>query len=630
MAKTKTFEITKDFGDKTLKKVFVKDDTLQDASLSLRERIISALAGSQTVCIVAESALGDELIQLLRDTRAKNGIRIYIIVKDIQAAAFESLRGNCIVREVRHISGNYMICGTTTAFFFNSKLEGYEFNDAATVGKLHDIFIYEFWNNAEQEFVNTREPAAERTFDVAPAIGNDTVIIDRSALENRPYDSIVNNADAFTAQGRIGEFLKLSAKQDASFYLDKKACEAEKDWLMKSDGRNVIYTDGSIIPLCKSSGGWYAVNNRFDKEADNTGNFFAVKMEKEPVFTNSYTLKDSFSYRDAVGKSMLQAKDFIPIAIAASESEERSISFDYKRFKKILKMSDGEREAEFDKIHLLVSDKLAASVNFTVTMTVKKLSKGAVLAPVYKEYEDFIKRQKDAIDSCKKATADCERNIQDYTAKLQEISASLEKFGKKKTENDKHEQDLKGIEDNLNKVNNNLKLIEVAKVKLRKLTTQQDKPDEEEIKKLQGCVAKEAEMKNLLSKFESRQNELNKAIAEFKRHAGDGVRLESQKDEMQKKLDNEVSRQASMKDLIRQMETLSAEPQTVKECSAISAVLKDFNFQVPAFDKPKYGTLYKVKSGYEYELSAEANSDAAEVEMKAAGLENVEFVEISG
>lgn len=45
-----------------------------------------------------------------------------------------------------------------------------------------------------------------------------------------------------------------------------------------------------------------------------------------------------------------------------------------------------------------------------------------------------------------------------------------------------------------------------------------------------------------------------------------------------------------------------------------------------AFDEPKYGTLYEVKSTYEYELSLNDYSDEAEKEIPSAGITDVEFM----
>ena len=70
--------------------------------------------------------------------------------------------------------------------------------------------------------------------------------------------------------------------------------------------------------------------------------------------------------------------------------------------------------------------------------------------------------------------------------------------------------------------------------------------------------------------------------------------------------------------------------ETVVECEAIKSQLPDdFNLKVPSFDKPRYGTLYKIQNDYEYEVNSDDHFDEAEEEMREAGLENVHFVSIS-
>ena len=77
MEKTKIFTITKDFCSKTLSKVFVKESGDEIASISLKEKIASSLQVAKTVCFAAETALSDELMQLLINIRSQTGLRIY-------------------------------------------------------------------------------------------------------------------------------------------------------------------------------------------------------------------------------------------------------------------------------------------------------------------------------------------------------------------------------------------------------------------------------------------------------------------------------------------------------------------------------------------------------------------------
>ena len=557
MAKTKTFEITKDFGDKTLEKVFVKDsEQVVSIQLSLSEGIKTALSKSKSVCVVAESALSDELLSQLASARKASGLNIYIITKNIQHDAFQMLKNNCIVREVSDICGNYLICDCETAFFFDSQLQGYAVCEKATVSRLHDMFVYEFWNNAIKEFVSEVKPVAERTFDVAPVLGNESLVIDRSAQENHPYEELLHEAEAFAVQSNVTDFLKNSVGKDAVLYLDKRACESSKDWILKTDGRKIVCTESSVLPLCKSGGNWYILNSKFNKDFDDTGKLFAVRMKDIPVFAGTHTLKDTFTYREAVGRTMFAAKDFSAVSISATDTEERIVSYDYKQFKEIVKMAESEREASFDKIHILLSEKLSASVTFNVTMTVKQLSKGAVIAPIYAEYENFIKQRDNAMRSIENDISSCQSNIKKYESDLQKIADDIALFNGKVSENEKN-------------------------------------------------VQKKSELEESIKKLEQRQSETQENL----------FATQNRLDELER-----LQKSALM---------FTKEPDTVAECKDISTVLANFHLALPSFDKPKYGTLYKVKSSYEYELRSDDDTDVAEEEMKTAGIPDVEFVSAS-
>ena len=486
----KIFTITKDFGNKTLNKVFVKEEDAPQTTNTSLFKISSALNRCETVCVVAETAFSQELMKLLYKTRQESGIRIYGIVKNLQPSAFEQLKNNCIIREVLSISGNYLICGETLAFFFDENLEGYSVTNHETVKKLHDIFIYEFWNNAKREFVSGIKPVAEQTFDVAPVEGNETVLIYRSALETKPYQNCLENAECYAAQKNLTDWIKNKANENSfTTYIDKTILKNSKDWLSKISGGKIKYAEGPDIPLCRYNGAWYILNNNLSK-ADNTGKFFAVKMEKEPVFTNVYLFKNSITYREASGKDMFDL-DNSKVSVAKRNREDtRKVSYDYKKYRAIEDMNENDRKESFEKEKLLNSNKPAVEVTFDITMEVKKRTPGATPAPVYTEYEEFNKQR-------------------------------------------------------------NLAL---------------------------------------------------------------------------KKLDDSIPKYDA--------ESLPENPETVEDCRLVKETLAKFNnkLKLPSFDKPRYGTLYKVKNSWEYALKSASDLDAAEKEMnkeeiKKAGIKDVEFVE---
>lgn len=623
MAKSKTFTITKDFSSKTLEKVFVEqvsDKGIMEAP-SLREEIESALKQAETVCLVAETAFSGELMNLLYEMRQNHGLRIYILIKDVQqkASALELLKENCIVREVPHIRGNYLLCDKTAAFFFDGEMNGYAVKNEETVQKLHNLFIYNFWKESTKEFIREVSDVAYRTFDVAPVHADENVIIDRSALEESPYRKCLENADSFVTLGTFPKRLK-DTNSGSTLYLDKQAWESNKDVLLKEQNRTVILTDKLSIPMCKFEGNWYILNNNFDND-DNTGRFFSVKMECEPVFINTRKFYPTFTYGDAVGKTLFYAKNFENVEILSEDTEDRSVSYDHKRFKEIVRMEETEREKFFDKQRLLHSDKLVATVTFTVTMTVKKLSKGAKEAPVYEEYKSFIAEVETRRKETEQKKISVEKSQETDKNNLETVTQKLDAFQAKKQE---YERDCQKKEELEGKISELKEQIQQAK-------QESGGNGKGLLKKAKGeNFGVNNEFEKQLSELRGQEKVLEEKIKRFQKEKKTGKQLANERDVIQKKLTETEESLKKLADLMAAFDRLPKKPETVVECEAIKSQLPDdFNLKVPSFDKPRYGTLYKIQNDYEYEVNSDDDFDEAEEEMRKAGLENVHFVSIS-
>ncbi len=621
MARSKTFTITKDFSDKQLEEVFVREQDAGEGIMetpSLREEIGLALEQAKTVCLVAETALSDELMNRLYEVRQKSGLRIYVLTKDLQQKerALERLKDNCIVREVPHISGNYLLCDKTAAFFFDGEMNGYAVKNEEIVQKLHDFFIYQFWKESTQEFIQEVTDVAEQTFDVVPVNGDENVIIDRSALEAPPYRKCLENADSFVTPGNFPHQLK-HTKSSSTLYLDKDAWESAKDGLLKEQERTIILADGLSIPMCKSKESWYILNSNFDDD-DNVGRLFAVRMEGEPVFVNTRKFYPTFSYGQAVGKSLSFAKDFKDVEILGSDEEERSVSYDLKRFKEIVRMEEADREAFFDNLHLLLSDKLAAKVTFNVTMTVKKLSKGAKEASVYEEYKSFIAEVEERRKKTEQEKISVEESQKESEDKLKTVTQELEAFQAKEREYERDCQKKEGLEDKIN----------ALKEQIQQAKQESGGNGKGLLKKAEGesaGIAKELEKQ--LSELQDQKKGLEKKIKEFQKEKKAGEQLSNERDAIQKKLAETKGSLEKLANLMSAFDRLPEEPETVVECEEIKSKLPDaFNLKVPSFDKPRYGTLYKIRNDYEYQLNSDGDLEVAEKEMEVAGIEKVEFV----
>ena len=596
MEKTKTFTIEKDFGDKTLQKVFVKESESSDDSVLLYDTMVLEAKQSEIICIVAEDIPTSKLMQLLCEIRQKKGVRLYIITSRLISHSFDFLKDNCIVREVADISGNYLICDKSAAFFYNSDLKGYAVKNSETVSKLHDIFIYEFWNKAEREFIGETKSVAEKTFDVMPVIGNDRVHIN---------DKIINEATDFVAQDRVNDLIV-----SKNLYLNKKAIESLRDSNKNFSGKNIIYTDSSVIPLCKIRQSWYIIVGDINLSDDSSDKFFAVLMEKDPVFSNAYKLFDEYLYVEAVGKKIISLNDFTDIVIQQNSTEEKTVYADYKTLKKTVKMTDSDRESYFEKGNLFEWDKLSeknklsASVCFHIKMLVKHLTKGAVHAPIYQEYENFIKEYKNTINKISSFIDNLEKNVKECQEKDLDIKKLIERFKQK-------EEEITKIINNQKEINQKVKEISEQ---LEKAKKQRDK---KEIEK----TTKE------LQKYRESQKANAKKMEDFNKYKDDGKRLEQQLRDNNEKLQSCIGKKNKYISLLVSSKKISDDPQTVAECQQIKEIFSEFKFTLPSFDKPRYGTLYTTKGSYEYVLSNDDDIDNAEEEMKKAGLENVNFVD---
>ena len=637
MAKEKVFNITKDFSHKKLEKVFVLEqksdeytskDVCPRELCSLEHKIINTLGQSQVVYLVAETALSEKLIKILYTSRKESGIRIYIITKDLQnkEIALGMLKNNCIIREVPHISGNFLLCDTGKAFFFDDKLHGYSVENQSKVQKLRDLFIYAFWYNSTKELVDSITDRAEQTFDVAPVMGNEDILIDCSALENRPYPDCLDKSNTFVLSKNYSPWIEhqLDKKKNLTLYLDKEIWNSEKENLMKKDECNLIYTENSAIPLCKYGEYWFLLNNNFQENMDNTGRLFAVKMEQEPSFSVQYRFHPVFSYGDAVGKSMLYGKTLEPVEIAERDTEECPISYGLKEFKKIAKMKEEDREAFFD--HLLHSDKLASKIEFSIKMTVKKLSKGATLAPIYHEYEAFLKDfaavQKEITSKLK----ECESKKNTFEKNLDTLKNKIADFNQKRDENEATKQNIQSLEENM-----------------KELETQISRDKEDDGENGKGLLKKASEenykssnvkeQQKELKKLQQQKKDLEKKVVDFQKQEKNDVELSNQQEQIQQELgivEKELKDFQELQDRWIELEKLPKK--TVADCKKIKEEFSQFNqfkFELPTFDKPQYGTLHKVKSDYEYAVNSEDDMDAAEKEMERAGIRNVEIVSAS-
>lgn len=589
----KRYELAKDFGSKTIQKVFVKEPSTSDDLQSLKDRIGKSLENAETVCIVLADRINAELINMLLHSNSQTGCRIYVIVSDLSRNDdFSLLKNRCIIREVPNISGNWILCNKEEAFFFDSGLHGYTISHPAAVGKLHDIFVYEFWRNGEKEFISDIQTVSERTFEVAPVLGNDRVILDYITSERNPYHALLEDATEYAVPKRINDFVKSKGKQ-SRIYLDESACKDARNWMLNASLPRIFLTEFSHVPLCRSiDGKWYILNNaNFDLTQGEQGRFFAVQLEEEPQFTNVYRLYDEYSYRDSVGKDIISADGFKPITIIASGTEMKAVSYDYLKFNEVVQMDDDNRETEFNSRKLLTSEKLSASVTFSIEMRVKGRSQNAQDDRIYDDYKKFA------------------AFLRSFVEQLKEDSS------RKKDSSDQITEEIKKSEGKIADMKRKLK--ELAK----KRSTL------EESLKVDSTSPKDK--KSLDKEFKELEREIKNSEREIKKLAEELERLNQRLKDTEAQLTADENLLNSLRPFKNQVLTKKSECETVVEVISQSNQ-KDKGYPpVPQFDLPQCGTLYKSKSGYEYELASEEKLEEAQDEMRKAGITNVIFVAAS-
>lgn len=608
------YKITKDFGSKTLQDVFVKrEDAVSTDSFDIKDAMKSSIETAEAVCVYGDLSQG--LVDMLTAARGS----VYVIVPKIDEARLFALKGRAIVRECAQVQGRFVICDKTAAFFFGANLDGCALHRAESVEKMYDYFIWNFWNNTTREYI-VSVTNADKTFDVPPPIdsADGAFCYSKSADEVSPCMKKIMATDTIACANAVqGNAQTIIATQDT--YKRNKGIMAQ--------GRHFVLADRVPLPMIQSGGKWFVTNYDGGDEADNSGKYFAVEMEGAPVFANEYDFHREYTYRDSVGRAILNT-DFKDITIAAQDNEVREISCDKRQWRAYKRMNAETLEEAFETYrtgNLLTSGKLAAVVDFTVTVNVLKLSRGAKPAEVYDEYakaenalNGFIdKEEKEAkklafaIEDAKKAIHKNSEEAKDIEKKIDTIECEIANM----------ESTIAGIKQEIQQCAEGVKKCE-DEAKL----CGEDKAKSDAIKKRSGSLDKRSgELKKQLSKSEAEHSKAQKSkevlAKELKQVQSSGARKEAEKAALQKSLD-------TVNSIIDKARTVKTPFHTVDECKGAISLFgaAGFSMDFPRYDLPKYGQLYKTKDGYEYAISDD-DIDAAQSEAENNGISNVKFVE---
>lgn len=298
------YKITKDFGGKILKDVFVRrEDAANTDSFDIKDAMKSSIEAAEAVCVYGDLSQG--LVDILAAARGS----VYVIVPKIDETRLFALKGRAIVRECAAVQGRFVICDKTTAFFFDANFsvgdcDGCALHRAESVEKLYDYFIWNFWNNTTREYISSVTPVHDKTFDVCPPVDSEDGVFcySKSADEVSPCMKKIMVADTIACANAVPGSAQTMIAAKGTY-------EQDKGWIAKvkgamAQGRHFVLADRVPLPMIQSGGKWFITNYDDGDEADNSGKYFVVEMEEAPVFANEHDFHREYSYSDNVGRAI--------------------------------------------------------------------------------------------------------------------------------------------------------------------------------------------------------------------------------------------------------------------------------------------------------------------------------------
>jgi hypothetical protein len=412
----RSIRLKKQYNDVNLSNIFelVKNDVAATLNLNIHAFVSDA---RETVCVALGDGMNDSLAQTLSSVKS----RVYTLVPHIDESKYVKLRGKAIVREVPNIKGNYCLIDDKVLLLFDKAMNGVVVKSQDAISTVKKIFEREFWENATEEFIESKRPCAEITFDIPPIYSTDDVILDDGFGETTAVKQLINNADATAYTGKI------PANSNDNIILNN--IRDNSDYLKTSSNENIYYYP--VLPFCcvVSSGNTYAVNfdiADYEKLPESgKGRLFAVKIDGFDC-GDYYKFNKHKTIGELVGQTVIDA-DGKNIEIKENAEESRKIAVDLRLAREFERMeSDPETlEARLDKrdAKLLTTNHTAKQVIYNIELQIqpKTLSKKA---DVYKQFEEANK----AYASKKKELSDFVDKIKDKDIKKNFLSLTADTF----------------------------------------------------------------------------------------------------------------------------------------------------------------------------------------------------------
>ncbi len=372
----KTLKLKKSFKDVLMRNVFVAESNgkLTNTESALREAFTCA---KEKVCIVLENGMTNVIAQMLCEVKARK----YVIVPKIEEASYQKLKNEIIAREVDGIKGNYAIVDGKKLFFFDEKFNGYIVKDDKTVEIIQQIFLKEFWENGQEEFIDRKRPCAEVTFDVPPIYGNDSVLLDEAFGDATDVEKLISRAKviAYTKKANI----------DVGKVIIKNA-QVNADSLKRTANENILLAKDLPCSLAFDGMDTYILN--FDIEKYRTlpesgrGRLFAVKCGELAV-GKAYKFFKHKTIAELANADVLSC-DGNALTVLEDAEEQRKITTDLRMAAEYEKMDAETLETRLEDKYLDIfkTEKNAVCITYDIEIEIAKRSMVGP-AEIYSEFD---------------------------------------------------------------------------------------------------------------------------------------------------------------------------------------------------------------------------------------------------
>lgn len=408
-------KVNKTYNDVALNNIFVKTagGNFTDVADKLRSAVSCA---AEKICIVLEKGLSDEIAQMLTDCQARK----YIIVPTIEESKFAKISENMIVREVDNIKGNYAIIDEKELFLFDNTLLGTVITSPKAVETIRQLFLKEFWENGQAEYIKEKGKCAEITFDIPPIYGNDEFLLDESFEGRTEIQKLLDNAKAVGCIGKA-----FSSHVESLIIKDAKS---NKNYLETATDENIYLVPE--LPFSTVNDGYdnYILNFNPEDYAvlpeKGRGRLFAVKCNELRLGT-TYQFYRHKTVAELLNTEILSITGN-PLHIDRHREENKKIDADLRMAREYSRMDDETLETRLEKKHpdIFDIDGYASEVCFNIEVCLLKhtFNKRAAV------YNDYLKAESEITQKLKEIEIRKDKTnlgvVREYLTKLPKIDTA--------------------------------------------------------------------------------------------------------------------------------------------------------------------------------------------------------------